>query len=797
MDGRQGKQRTYRGGWQALLTGLIVAAGVAWHAGPADATIRVGNSEIQVVYEMQHTFQFRNDPTDNFEWVQWRNELRVEYEYQDLVEVDRGLFGKNIKIPGVRRADFSFMYRGRFDPVFTVRDKYDDMYPHFIKDDKSFMFPENGFREMNLDVDFGDVMGHRLSMKLGRQQIVWGESDLFRSLDIVNPLRIDQSGFIGEAFEDFRTPIWAVKFLYDLGNIGSLISNAGLEVFYTPRWRPITQHFVLEGGWSRLKYTDPRFIGDVEDYFPTVSNNQHGGALGAADANVLSTPGVPWAPYKDWTRVRHPWSLFRVGGNGNRHAPDWGSSPNGPNVEGVVDTNFVWNIGGGGKHTHMIRGTKWENSMVGARFMGKAFDSLDFTLNYIYKRTDPASFFDFKSAFGDDLNDQAPGYDGGLDNYGFRTGALDAELGANGIFIYDPAKGPDANGVWADPAHRDEFQRILDRCSRDGKAAYLVGVDMYGFSQDGNPNNDRNDSFCFQTGHYYPWTNVFGFTLTYNDFDYTGAVFRVEQSWSTNEPRNFGPAAQAVAGDSWSQWNANLEKARSNYLDSLDGELGMRDPDGNGMTIAQEVDQYAADNGMTREQAVDDLVKTPYADSLGNPCTSNLGFCIDDTLRRRRIKTGSSIWRSMIGFDLIQSIGSLPGMSWARRLPGGIGDQATFYTFQALTTYQNNNRPSYVHAGTNAPFNRHYRWEQVYTFGMSGFYFRGKLEPLLAYGYSVNGEQSVILAQTYWHDWLIRNLDLFVGAAIYPGRMNRVDGSFLNYYADRDTVWFRLQYYLL
>ena len=119
MDGRQGKQRTHRGGWKALLTGLVVAAGVAWHAGPADATIRVGNSEIQVVYEMQHTFQFHNDPTDNFEWVQWRNELRVEYEYQDLVEVDRGLFGKNIKIPGVRRADFSFMYRGRFDPVFS------------------------------------------------------------------------------------------------------------------------------------------------------------------------------------------------------------------------------------------------------------------------------------------------------------------------------------------------------------------------------------------------------------------------------------------------------------------------------------------------------------------------------------------------------------------------------------------------------------------------------------------------------------------------------------------------------
>ena len=805
MYGRHSKQRTQQGGWKALLTGLVVAAGVAWHAGPADATVRVGNSEIQVVYEMQHTFQFHNDPTDNFEWVQWRNELRVEYEYQDLVEVDRGLFGKNIKIPGVRRADFSFMYRGRFDPVFMVRDKYDDMYPHYIKNQhKSFTFPENGFREMNLDVDFGDVMGHRLSMKLGKQQIVWGESDLFRSIDIVNPLRIDQSGFIGEAFEDFRTPIWAVKFLYDLGNIGSFISNAGLEVFYTPRWRPITQHLVLEGGWGGLRYEDENYIGDTGDYFPTVSNNQYGGALGAPNANILATPGVPWAPYKDWKRIRHPWSLFRVGGNGQRMAPDWGSSRNGPNEEGIVDTNFVWNIGGGGKHTHMIRGTKWENSMVGARFMGKAFESLDFTLNYVFKRTEAAAFFDMASAFGDNYDDGL----GRLDSFGRRQGSLDQELAANGVFVYDPTKGPNENGVWADKAHQNEFQRILDRCVRDGKATYLVGVDMYGFSQDGNPNNDRNDSFCFQTGHYYPWTNVFGFTLTYNDFDYTGAVFRVEQSWSTNEPRNFGPAAQGAAGGTWGQWNTNLQAARDRYMNDPDNQ-GYIDryiadaAEGINYTAHTASQQTAVDsnNGerrtLTREEAVAELVRTPYTDSEGNPCVESLGFCVDEKLVRRRIKSGSSIWRSMIGFDLIQSIGSLPGMSWARRLPGGIGDQATFYTFQALTTYQNNNRPSHVHATTNAPFARHHRWEQVYTFGTSGFYFRGKLEPLLAYGYSVNGEQSVILAQTYWHDWLIRNLDLFVGAAIYPGSTNRVDGSLLNYYTDRDTVWLRLQYYLL
>ncbi len=358
-----------------------------------------------------------------------------------------------------------------------------------------------------------------------------------------------------------------------------------------------------------------------------------------------------------------------------------------------------------------------------------------------------------------------------------------------GTFIFDSEK-------WAagDAEHINAFRRSLDRCFKENRATFFSGVDMYGYSQDGNTENDRTSTACFEVGHFYPWTNVFGFTLTYNDFDYTGAVFRVEQSWSTNEPRNFGGAN--YGGRDQVHFDAKLDAARKNYLASLDGEFGMRDPDGDGMTTAQAVDQYAADNGMTREEAVNDLITGPHHDAEGNPCAPGVNVCPGPKINGARIKTGTSVWRSMIGFDLIQSLGSLPGMAWTKRLPGGIGDQATFYTFQALTTYQNNNRPSGINVVTNAPRDRMQRWEQLYTFGTSGFYFRGKLEPLFAVGYSVNDKQPVILAQTYWHDWLIRNLDLFVGAAIYPGSTNDV-GSLLNYYADRDTVWFRLQYYLL
>ena len=234
------------------------------------------------------------------------------------------------------------------------------------------------------------------------------------------------------------------------------------------------------------------------------------------------------------------------------------------------------------------------------------------------------------------------------------------------------------------------------------------------------------------------------------------------------------------------------------HLDGIENPSNDAEP---GYQVA--VDEYAAENGVTRREAiwgkdgVDALITGPHTDGDGNPCAPGINVCPGEKIYRTRIKQGTSVWWSMIGFDLIQSLGSLPGVAWTKRLPGGIGDQATFYTFQALTTYQNNNRPSGINAGTNTPQDRHQRWEQLYPFGTSGFYFRGKLEPLFPVGYSVNAKQPVILTQTYWHDWLIRNLDLFVGAAIYPGSINDTDASFLNYYADRDTVWFRLQYYLL
>lgn len=653
----------------SIALSLTISLGLLFLPAQSRATIRVGNSEIQLVYEHQHGFQFDGDK--DLEWVQWRNELRVEYQYEDLIH--EGKLFDNLAIPFIQSAEFSLIYRGRIDPVYQLRDKYRRLYNEDQRD--KFFVPENEIREINLDVDFGEIFGHKLYMRLGRQQIVWGESDLFRSIDVVNPLRIDQNGFIGEAFEDFRTPIWAVKFLYNIGNVGTIVSNLGLEAFYTPRWRPGTNHLVLEGAWT-LQYRDPRLYREVTS---------------------STSPGVRTfvnrlQNFKKYGRVRHPWSIFRVGPNAATDAPDYGCLMPAcrPNVPGER-SNFIYAIDGS---RHQIRGTKWENSMVGTRLIGKAFNNFDFTLNYLFKRADAAAGIEWGSLF-------------------------DASLPGQGAVRADRLYGFGIPG--------QDLQTGIDRCLRQNQAAFLVGVDLYGYNSDANPNNDRLASACLETFHFYPWTHVIGFTTTYNDYEYTGAVFRLEESWSTNEPRNF---------------------------------------------------------------SIDTFGQGAFADEFGTPCPNAAAggiFCPNAKAFSRKSKSGTGVWRSMVGFDLFRAF---PWMPITRN------DQ-WFITGQQLLTYQNDNRPTNLNAFTNAPRDRHHRWEQLYTLSGTGFFLSGRFEPTLAYAYSVNAKQHLIFLQSFWHGFYWKNLDLLFGVVLYPGSRFRPDASALNYYADRDTAYLRLIYYIL
>ena len=150
----------------------------------------------------------------------------------------------------IQNATINARYRFRTDPVWTLRESYEKRYDNHER--QSYLFPENGFRDLFADLDFGEVGDGHLGMRVGYQQIVWGESDLFRSIDVINPLRIDQNQGAGEKFDEFRSPIFAFKGLYNVGNVGSLFSNVFFEPFFTPGFRGPNSDLIADGLHDRI-----------------------------------------------------------------------------------------------------------------------------------------------------------------------------------------------------------------------------------------------------------------------------------------------------------------------------------------------------------------------------------------------------------------------------------------------------------------------------------------------------------------------------------------------------------------
>jgi hypothetical protein len=58
---------------------------------------------------------------------------------------------------------------------------------------------------------------NKLRLTIGKQQIVWGETDGLKLLDVVNPQNLRE--FILDDFEDSRIPLWSLKAEFDIKNI--------------------------------------------------------------------------------------------------------------------------------------------------------------------------------------------------------------------------------------------------------------------------------------------------------------------------------------------------------------------------------------------------------------------------------------------------------------------------------------------------------------------------------------------------------------------------------------------------
>jgi hypothetical protein len=184
-------------------------------------------------------------------WPEWLAPLRVrgrlaeEFAYRLHDPGDES----KLKTLGWLEAKYAFneslslrvATRAWYDAVFDVTDRY----PDNVRRDQQ---TEVSLREAVLAFSRGDF-----DVRVGRQQIVWGEAIGTFITDVVNPK--DFREFILPEFTELRIPIWALDFTYRLAP----------NVTFEGVWTPDTMSNRLAKKGAEYQFTPPayRFPGPV------------------------------------------------------------------------------------------------------------------------------------------------------------------------------------------------------------------------------------------------------------------------------------------------------------------------------------------------------------------------------------------------------------------------------------------------------------------------------------------------------------------------------------------------------
>jgi hypothetical protein len=429
--------------------------------------------------------------------------------------------------------------------------------------------------------------------------------------------------------------------------------------------------------------------------------------------------------------------------------------------------------------------------MAGVRLLGTTYGNAYFTLNYLFKRTDGSTsevdfsqIFDprkpftssvqpdvlarsINAIFTPDLNGngipdgqeqqimnciksaypRGQGFGGSANPLGVgapmttaHAGELILDPAAVGIptnaaagqwhgSVYSPIGDPVLQTGVKTPANGLKSDNVSYNVKPDPRAPFPLGRDADGLV---------HSSACLDIPVQHYWTHIFGGTMTYNDYEYTGLVFRLEQSLSTKEGRQDSPSS----ADRLLQQQAGLGGCPSASL------------------------------------------------PLGDP---NRGPCLGPTPRdfATRANRQTQVWRSMVGFDYLTSVAPRFGHGVGNPLLHSLLTDQWFFTFQFLNQYD----AHADHVNSSASFtNRFQHFYPFFTVSGSGFFLHQKLNPLWAFAYDVN--QSFPLAILQIKYFWTPKLEMRVGEDLYLGSSHAEDNGGLFYYANRDNFYVRLTYYL-
>ncbi len=163
---------------------------------------------------------------ETWDMVQQRNLVYLEFQHdlENLIN-EAGCF-KPLKWAGISvkyRLVGRIMYEGVYDygpqQFQDVRELNKDVIDDFKK-------------EAELWEGYADIDRGPLFVRFGLQNLAWGETDVFRLLDGINPLDNTYGG-IFEDLDDRRIPLVILRTSYNFGRVGP-VSSTTLEAFWNP-----------------------------------------------------------------------------------------------------------------------------------------------------------------------------------------------------------------------------------------------------------------------------------------------------------------------------------------------------------------------------------------------------------------------------------------------------------------------------------------------------------------------------------------------------------------------------------
>jgi hypothetical protein len=165
----------------------------------------------------------------------------------------------------------------------------DNLDGYMDQDERDARFPDfndqlDFVRELYISADKQLDNGDILNLSFGKQQVVWGKTDLFRVLDVINPVDYSRHNIYDE-LEDIRIPQWMLTAEWRMGP-NEVFDDSNFSIVWNiDKFRPHNlgtcgqAYRIVDAGCffsSRIIGGGPYVINDVDEHDWSLANSQVG-----------------------------------------------------------------------------------------------------------------------------------------------------------------------------------------------------------------------------------------------------------------------------------------------------------------------------------------------------------------------------------------------------------------------------------------------------------------------------------------------------------------------------------------